>query len=1843
MSTPIIQSKIETWKKSLLDFGKRNHLYSFKETKRTTLKITEPGLDALYEAIAVKERVLLFPYIEYLDFETDDEEEQEEYERDILKGGDILTNKTYKEQQKTLAQLRSKARISNEEQGINILYLSFGLLKWTESEYSRQEILSPILLVPVKLTIESISSPYKIQLHEDEIVVNPTLAHKLSNDFGINLPELDEQTTPSGYFAALNKCIKSQKDWSIVSETYLSLLSFLKINMYKDLENHKNKIAANEVITAIAGGGCSIEIPTDCYNCDHDTDSHPKEIYQVLDADSSQQDAIQLAKKGISFVLQGPPGTGKSQTITNIIAESLATGKKVLFVSEKNAALQVVYNRLRDLRLDEFCLAIHSHKANKKEILNELDSTLRLSGNATIRDEALLRLDQLQYIRQKLNAYQAQLHTLIEPLNKTIFQINGELAKLTVMADLIFRINEPEKVTFNTLNRWKILLDRYAKTIGQLKGNYLENPWYNCNIPAVTHQLRHDTDSHLNELIPLMQELSKYISQCLQALDLTFAPCWNSISSIVEVLIIAADSPLFPAEWVVSYDIDQLSDDTIKHKETFTEIKKLIAHIETRYQNEQLDIIDAKELYHSLVAATSKLQAEVQQQFYGENISAHITKIHREAEKIHNTIQAIERLQQASQQLLSSIVPPIQSGDFPVYINILTSLAKNPKPAQAWFTTSAASRREIAELISTVRKYYSEESLLKEEIEKDFDAGITDIDARKMLGRFRTDYKSPLRFLKPAYLKDIKTLKSLCKTNIKLNYASAMSTIEKVANLREKTEWINTHNTGIKEKLGNDFAGPHTDWIQLADSFEAFCTIYDSPIVTMTEDLRNMMQKEKLPVEKINNLLSVIRDSHLDTVLTDAQLLSSRLNNTSDVQSISIKINSIIDHCKTISTTLDKINVLSSEKDLTYDTVKSDLESIIKIKDHKAAVQKTEEHLSKQYAQYWNGYNTNWDETLKAIEYAVELKKISDRYQLPETFIKKISSKPDAIINAKAYLEKIQEYYRAATTHYNWLCTIFEEKENIPTHTLEENLSRMEKCRDNKELLDEWIDYRNIKDECSQKGMSHYIDVLEQTPVSASYIQGAFLKRFYRLWLDAVLPQYSEVMHFRTNRHEDLISQFKQLDKEQQNIAKQRIRQDLISKLPNVNKANTAHDEKAILKRELSKQRRIMPLRKLFRTIPNLMTTLKPCFMMSPLSVSVFLEAESYQFDLVIFDEASQVCTENAIGAIMRGKQTIIVGDSKQLPPTSFFNASLAEADFDNDDEDTDDDSGAYESILDEALTALPERSLLWHYRSRHEHLIAFSNAKIYKNRLITFPSSVEEGIGVGVEYIYVQDGVYERGGKKTNTKEAQRVCDLVFEHFTHQPHRSLGIVTFNEAQQHAIDTELRSRRLKNREYESFFDEEKSEPFFIKNLENVQGDERDTIIFSIGYAKDTHGEMHMNFGPLSKKGGERRLNVAITRAKYNVKLVGSIRPVDLDLGRTTAEGVKMLRSYIDFASRGPVAIEGEITINAGAETESPFEESVHDFLTENGYQVVNQVGCSGYRIDMAVKHPEYNSAYVIGIECDGATYHNSRTARERDRLRQAVLEDMGWTIYRIWSTDWIKEPKSEGQRLLQAVQSAIDKFTTDPDTLKINDYQQPETDYIDIKDVETEDNFTTGYGFTEYISVDAKRYFHENYTNDSTQSFAQTIEHIVSVEQPIHKKLLYKKMSWMFGNEKVTNKVVDSMEWWLTYHCKNINSKNEILTLKDWDGTINVRIPALGDKQREIDIFPEIELEEAIRIIVSKSIGITRSGLITETARSLGYMRTGPNITSGISNAIDRMIKKSVIRSVEGRLVYPKI
>ena len=526
---------------------------------------------------------------------------------------------------------------------------------------------------------------------------------------------------------------------------------------------------------------------------------------------------------------------------------------------------------------------------------------------------------------------------------------------------------------------------------------------------------------------------------------------------------------------------------------------------------------------------------------------------------------------------------------------------------------------------------------------------------------------------------------------------------------------------------------------------------------------------------------------------------------------------------------------------------------------------------------------------------------------------------------------------------------------------------------------------------------------------------------YARWWIDLAVDASPRLRSFVAARHETRIERFRVLDARMLELSSRLVRARIASAVPNA-VARQLDPEYAVLTRELAKRQRHLPIRQLASRMPRALRRLTPCLMMSPLSVAQYLPAEAEPFDLVVFDEASQITTWDAIGAVGRGRQVIVVGDPRQLPPTSFFERRSGEGD----DAAVEVETHDLDSILDECLGAgIPTVELTWHYRSRHESLIAFSNQVYYGSRLVTFPSPVTRDDAVS--FRHVAHGVYARGAGRTNEREAREVVAEALAVLRAPEPKSLGIVTFNAEQQTLIEDLLDKARRDDPSLERHFGDDAAEPVLVKNLEGVQGEERDVMLFSLTYGPDATGRIALNFGPLNLSGGERRLNVAVTRARERLVVFGSVRADQLDLSRTGAVGVRHLKQFLSFAEHGARSFA---TANQGSlgDCESPFEVEVAERLRRFGWTSHPQVGVSGFRVDLGIVDPDAPGSYLAGVECDGATYHRGATARDRDRLRQHVLESLGWRIVRVWSTDWWTNAGREAERLHHALSGMLDKI-----------------------------------------------------------------------------------------------------------------------------------------------------------------------------------------------------------------------
>ena len=580
------------------------------------------------------------------------------------------------------------------------------------------------------------------------------------------------------------------------------------------------------------------------------------------------------------------------------------------------------------------------------------------------------------------------------------------------------------------------------------------------------------------------------------------------------------------------------------------------------------------------------------------------------------------------------------------------------------------------------------------------------------------------------------------------------------------------------------------------------------------------------------------------------------------------------------------------------------------------------------------------------------------------------------------------------------------------------------KCLTHLNSLFLWCDYCRVREKAISFGLSEVINAFENGSVPPKAIADIVNYSIYGNMARDIVKKHEVLSSFTTAAYDGIKRRFAELDKKIMNLLSEEIafKTSMKSVPEGVGTGKVGEfTEKNLLTLEINKKKRHISTRRLVRRAGNALKAYKPCFMMSPLSVAQYLPPGQIEFDLILMDEASQIRPEDALGAFARGKRVVIVGDSNQLPPTTFF---------DRINEGYDEDEAiamvGAESILDISRTIYRLRRLRWHYRSEHESLISFSNNEFYDNDLVIFPSPTRSNSQLGIRSHYIKDAKYSKG---RNLPEAQYIVNAIIDHFEDNPdvannYISLGVATFNREQRDLIEELLDKKRKQNSWFDNIIKETENmdEPFFIKNLENVQGDERDVIFISFTYGPDaSSGKVAQRFGPINSDVGHRRLNVIFTRAKKRVEVFTSMLPTDLIITDGTSRGVRVMRSYLDYALTGKFNDFGEIS---NSEPDSDFEIAVAKILHDAGYKTAYQVGVAGFFIDIGIVHPQRESDFILGVECDGATYHSGKSVRDRDRLRQEILEKKGWRIHRIWSTDWFKNRAKEIERLIKAVKKA---------------------------------------------------------------------------------------------------------------------------------------------------------------------------------------------------------------------------
>lgn len=756
-------------------------------------------------------------------------------------------------------------------------------------------------------------------------------------------------------------------------------------------------------------------------------------------------------------------------------------------------------------------------------------------------------------------------------------------------------------------------------------------------------------------------------------------------------------------------------------------------------------------------------------------------------------------------------------------------------------------------------------------------------------------------------------------------------------------------------------------------------------------------------------------------------------------------------------------------------------------------------------------------------------------------------------------------------------------------------------------LLD-WTSYHATREQARAAGMAVLVQQLENESIAQGALPAIFERAYYEALLRQATQAHPELVAFNGDQHSQKVRQFRALDLERIELARA---QSALSHYEQVPRSASGMGPLGVLNGEIARKRGHMPLRKLFKLAGEAVQAIKPVFMMSPLSVAQFLEPAAVEFDLLVIDEASQIEPVDALGAIARCKQLVVVGDDRQLPPTRFFSRMTSEQDeFDDEDEDQLIAGAAdVESILSLCLAkGMPQLMLRWHYRSRHQSLIAVSNQQFYNSSLYVVPSPYTARSGMGLRFHHLPEGRFDSGASRINRIEAQTIARAIMKHAQQSPQLSLGVAAFSLQQKVAIQDELELLRRQQPEAESFFVAHPNEPFFIKNLENVQGDERDVIFISVAYARNAQGYLPMRFGPVSADGGERRLNVLISRAKQRCEVFSSITADDIDLERGKGKGVAALKVFLQYAATGQLALAGI----SGRDLESPLEEDVYEALTAQGLQVQTQIGIAGFFIDLAVVDPEQPGRYLLGIECDGMSYHHSRSARDRDRLRQSVLESQGWTLLRIWGCDWFRQPRAQTERVLAAVEAARQRKQAEPVQPVMATHQsQTATEVIeraarsDAGSAETE----SAAGPDDSLYQEARFAVPSGELHSqSTAKLAQLMHQAVEREGPIHFDELVTRMRTLWGLQRAGSRVRDALEQARQSLLADeaLAAEGEFLDLPGRAVRVRNRAELGSANLRRIDCLPPAEIRAAIALALRSSLGGQREELPVAVARLLG-------------------------------------
>ncbi|WP_448676815.1 DUF4011 domain-containing protein [Delftia acidovorans] len=1571
------KDRLARWQRRLLDLSLRNALLNFKPGKKSLLlQVAAPALE---DTLAWGQVLKLLPSPELMQGKDPRSQTLHEarsledlrgaHAEEALQRREVFIDLEPLELDSRFVELFRGARNALQEGGANTLFVALGFLVWSRPDKPDVRVRAPLILLPVTLERKSARSGFTLQAHEDEPRFNPTLVEMLRQDFQLelgvpagDLPRDEAGLDITGIWARVREAIKDVRGWEVSEDVVLSMFSFAKYLMWKDLAERADQLRSSPVVAHL------IDTPREPYRSEIafpdtrrlDQEFAPQQVFSPLPADSSQLSAVMAAARGKDFVLIGPPGTGKSQTIANLIAQCLAEDKRVLFVAEKIAALDVVYRRLREVGLGEFCLELHSNKSRKLDVLGQLQKSWDSHGQVDAEAWAA-KASQLGRLREQLSAYVERLHRR-HANGWTIYRAIGAVAGGQELPRLGFHWPTPQahdEAGLALLHETAGRLQANAQAVGaqHLKDGPLATVqasdwsvrWQQQMVDAA--QALHDAGQGFAEAA---QQLGRLLRIEWPALG---RQARSALGVIARALPAAAGRNL---AFCVLPDGARIGESLQSGLQLLAQHGDLSAQIPAPWPAElQARLAQALDL----LAQRRRLQAGL-----GTPWPVAL------GDELERGLQCIDEIAALRQGL------SVKYGAGVGQLNVSQLQREWARAGKSLWPLSWLGRRKVRAALEATIEGTGEPRVaddlaalvrirgLREELDQ-IQPGAA-ADGLWAGHRTRTDHA-----------------RSALKANAALLAARAQKSfsldgLEAVAEGHGGERWAaEVQRLQALYQIDRQLDG----YLPLADASHGLWRGLETDAQALQDALA--FERERLQLTRRGGLMAshaAVAQGRCGAALQQAH---AQLAARSAIEQQLLALDDLRLRCPGVWDGLD------------------------------TRPQAVEHALRLQGSLQAGLTGLGWQEAeLAQARQALHQVLALRSAELGEGAA--ICMACQQLLDSLAGLHAAIDPFSAAAAHGE------PQQRTLAQRTAEQLAATAGGVLAGQGGLHAWCAWRNAQAAARAGGLGALADAIESGSLEPAQAPQAFEVNYARWWLALAVDEDEVLKRFVSAEHERRIADFRALDDEFTSVTRQWIRARLCAGLPSADSIQR-NSEWGILRREITKKRQHLPLRQLLEQIPSAVLRLTPCLLMSPLSIAQYLSAETSNFDIVIFDEASQIPVWDAIGAMARARQVVMVGDPKQLPPTSFFGRADTSDTFDD---DTQGVEGDMESILDECLGAsLPTRNLSWHYRSRHESLIAFSNHRYYGGGLVTFPSPVTDDRAVSFHAV---QGRYEKGGARINQPEAKAlVADLVARLQSPgfaQSGATIGVVTFNSEQQSLIEDLLDEERRKDPGLEPFFSDALLEPVFVKNLESVQGDERDIMYFSITYGPDISGAVSMNFGPLNRDGGERRLNVAVTRARQELRIFSSLRGEQMDLSRTQAAGVRDLKHFLEFAERGPRAL-AESHHGSQGDFDSPFEASVAQALERKGWRVHTQIGASSFRVDLGVVHPDHAGSYLAGVECDGATYHRSATARDRDKLREQVLRGLGWQILRIWSTDWWVNPGGTLERIHAALTALLEQ------------------------------------------------------------------------------------------------------------------------------------------------------------------------------------------------------------------------